>query len=117
MEKVTSKLQERLTANIGEEYEDDVKLALEDDDIDESIKRLLKQDKIQLVNAKNEPVYEKQLHILAEIDEDASPSKYPEIYGADAEVMSPEVRSKTKLVSFDYYLDVYYGYRGLEITK
>jgi hypothetical protein len=85
--------------DIGEEYGSDIKIALEDEEIDESIKRLLKQDKIQLVNAKNEPVYEKQLHILAEIQEDDSPSKYPEIYGNDAASMSPEIRSKTKLVS------------------
>jgi hypothetical protein len=51
------------------------------------------------LNDKNEPVYEKQLHILIDFDEDASPSKYPEIYNDEEESISPEVRSRTQLVN------------------
>lgn len=74
--------------------------ALQDKQIDQRIKDLLKQDKMQLVDEKNQPVYGKQLHIMVDFDEDddVSPSKYP----ADEEdetSMSPDIKTK-KLVRF-----------------
>lgn len=35
---------------------------------------------------------------MVDFDEDASPSKYPEVYNEDEDSMSPEIRSKTHIV-------------------
>jgi hypothetical protein len=46
-----------LIENIGEEYADNIELALKDKEIQNQIKYMMKQDKIQLLDSKNQPRY------------------------------------------------------------
>lgn len=103
MQKITGKLHEQLVEKIGQEYEENINLALQDPSIGKTIKELLKEDKIKLLDDNDMEVYGGQLHGLAtteqeDFDEDASPSKYQQAYDEE-ESMSPDAKSKTRLVS------------------
>ena len=72
-QKITIKLQTQLIQNIGEEYADNIELALRDKEIQNQIKYMMKQDKIQLLDSKNKPRYTNYIAQAAIEDIDQSP--------------------------------------------
>lgn len=61
MEKIRLKLFERLQTRLGEEHGQGIMEALNDRQIEQSIKKMMKEDRIRLLNDQNEPVYQKQI--------------------------------------------------------
>lgn len=61
MEKVKSKLVERLREKIGSEYNENIIEAVNDQDIHQKIKLLMKEDKIHIINEQNQPMFVKQI--------------------------------------------------------
>lgn len=76
MEKIRMKLHEKLREKIGERHSEDIYLALNDRKIEESIKRMMKEERIRLLNDKKQPVYTEQIAQAANHD-DASPVAEP----------------------------------------
>lgn len=110
MEKIRLKILQSLQAKIGQEFGENILLALQDQGIENSIKVLMKQNKIELVNENNQPIYQEQINEAAhyeenkvdndevESDNENEQSDYEEEQ-AD-EMVSPEMKkSNTKLVS------------------
>jgi len=99
MEKIRAKIEQKLREKIGVQFGEDIMQALKDQGIEQSIKLLMKQDKIQLLNAQNQPVYANQIAKAAKGNNDIS------VYNEDEEAVSPDVKaSKTKLVRILFYL-------------
>ena len=95
MEKIRTKIEQKLREKIGLQFGEDIMQALRDQSIEQSIKTLMKQDKIQLLDARNQPVYSYQIAKAASNANDIS------VYNEDDEAVSPDVKaSKTKLVRF-----------------
>ena len=61
MEKIRMKLFERLRDKIGEQHGEEIYLALNDRKIEQSIKKMMKEDRIRLLNDKKQPVYQEQI--------------------------------------------------------
>ena len=76
MEKIRMKLFERLRENLGGEHPDsNIILALQDRHIEQSIKKLMKEDRIRLLNEQNEPVYRDQIAHAANLEHHEEPAK------------------------------------------
>ena len=69
MEKIRMKLHEKLREKIGERHSEDIYLALNDRKIEESIKRMMKEERIRLLNDKKQPVYTEQIAQAANHDD------------------------------------------------
>ena len=61
MQKIKIKLIETLLNRIGEEHLQDINIAVKDKEIEQTIKMMMGEDKIKLLNSRNEPVYQKQI--------------------------------------------------------
>lgn len=120
MEKIRSKIAVMLKTKIGDEFSGAIVSALRDKQIDQSIKNLMKAEKIQLHNEQNKPVYKRQISQLVEddpvqsnadgkgtlqkrmikkisieiTDEQKANAFVPEV---EEEGISPELRSKTHI--------------------
>lgn len=70
MEKIRNKITLLLQSKIGSEYKLDIMAALKDKQIDSSIKNLMKEDKIQILNQQNKPLYKKQISLAADVKEE-----------------------------------------------
>lgn len=69
MEKIRMKLFERLREKFGEEHGDtNIIMALNDRHIEQSIMKLMKEDRIKLLNELNQPVYRDQIALAADIE-------------------------------------------------
>jgi hypothetical protein len=117
-QKVRVKLMQQFMSNIGAEYEPEIENALQDPKIEKQIQLMMKQDKIHLLNERNEPIYQKEIHQFAEnaeksnakkrLSKDINVKTKAEINSEDDENnsgeddddedVSPDFRSKTKLV-------------------
>lgn len=69
MEKIRMKLHEKLREKIGEKHSEDIYLALNDHKIAQSIKKLMKEERIRLLNEKKQPVYVEQIAQAAAHDD------------------------------------------------
>lgn len=69
MEKIRMKLHEKLRDIIGERHSEDIYLALNDRKIEQSIKKMMKEDRIRLLNEKLQPVYSEQIAQAAAHDD------------------------------------------------
>ncbi len=69
------KLYERLTNNIGHEHGEDIYMALNDRKIEKSIKKMMIEDRIRLLNDQKQPVYQQQIAQAAthEVEEEIVP--------------------------------------------
>ncbi len=74
MEKIQQKMQILLKNKIGEEYSKHIQFALKDKSIQNELKVLMKQEKIQLHNEQNQPVYQKQISLAAQVEEGSAVS-------------------------------------------
>lgn len=73
MEKIRMKLFERLREKLGEEHPDSgIHQALRDRQIEESIKKLMKEDRLRLLDDQRQPVYVDQIALAAEQSEQLS---------------------------------------------
>lgn len=70
MEKIRMKLHEKLRDLIGEKHSEDIYLALNDRKIEQSIKKLMKEERIRLLNDKKQPVYTEQIAQAAAHDDE-----------------------------------------------
>jgi hypothetical protein len=70
MEKIRMKLHEKLREKIGEKHSEDIYLALNDHKIEQSIKRMMKEERIRLLNDKKQPVYTEQIAQAAAHEEE-----------------------------------------------
>jgi hypothetical protein len=61
MERIRHKLLEKLQQVIGHEHGEVILAALNDRQIEQSIAKLMKEDRIRLLNEQNQPVYQKQI--------------------------------------------------------
>jgi len=76
MEKIRMKLFERLREKLGEEHPDSgIHQALRDRQIEESIKKLMKEDRLRLLDDQRQPVYVDQIALAAEQSEQQLPAK------------------------------------------
>ena len=85
---------------------------MKDKNIDESIQKLVKEDKIHILNENDEPVYEDKVKAVArksmdtiKIEKDDSENSGNDSFensDDDEEDVSPDVRSKTHLVIFTF---------------
>ena len=70
MEKIRMKLHEKLREKIGERHSEDIYLALNDRRIEQSIKKMMKEERIRLLNDKKQPVYTEQIAQAAAHDDE-----------------------------------------------
>ena len=90
MEKIKQKIVESLRKKIGEEFGQNILIALGDQNIEQQIKLLMAQDKIQLLNSQNQPVFTKEIKKAAV----GQPAE-------NEDALSPELKkTNTKLVSY-----------------
>lgn len=61
MEKIRQKLFEKLSEKLGQVNKEHIYLALRDKQIEHSIKQLMKEDRIRLLNEHSQPVYQDQI--------------------------------------------------------
>jgi phosphoglycerate-specific signal transduction histidine kinase len=107
MEKIRGKIAERLKERFGAAQGEEIVAALREQHIEQQILLLLRQDRIQLLNQHNQPVYLKQIrHALDHHDHELHPVDAT-VDGAcsDNEVShllnatGPGLQSRSKLVS------------------
>eukprot|EP00347_Sterkiella_histriomuscorum_P023625 403333949 len=102
IQKITAKIEEKLKERIGLQYGFNINQALQDKGVERVIKDLMLQEKIQLLNTKNQPVYVSQITQAAKYDEQVDVSQ---AYYED-EAVSPDTKqTKTKLAMQDRDLE------------
>ena len=102
MDKVKQKIVEKLQEKMGSEFGHTlIKAVVEEDPIHQQIKQLMKEDKIQIVDAQNNPVFQKQMTQCANYESDDDHSRVEfDNEALSEEAFSPEFnKATTKVVS------------------
>ena len=93
MERIRASLLERLQEVIGEQHQENIRKALNDRKIEQSIAKMMKEDRIRLVDERNQPVYQKQISHAAEMLHEDEPHEVGE--EEPAEELAPHEKPLT----------------------